>query len=90
MLGFAATHNYYSVTEIAARILPTLCAITVDPDKGVRDQVHMADGDVGLHGASYGRSEKVCLNIECIHVKSIYVCIYLQHNPIFVRLVLMR
>uniref|UniRef100_A0A8C2XB56 N-terminal kinase-like protein n=1 Tax=Cyclopterus lumpus TaxID=8103 RepID=A0A8C2XB56_CYCLU len=38
VLGFAATHNFYSVTEIAARILPTLCAITVDPDKGVRDQ----------------------------------------------------
>lgn len=40
VLGFAATHNYYSVTEIAARILPTLCAVAVDPDKSVRDQVH--------------------------------------------------
>lgn len=38
VLGFAATHNYYNLTEIAARILPTLCAITVDPDKSVRDQ----------------------------------------------------
>lgn len=42
VLGFAATHNYYSLTEIAARILPTLCAITVDPDKGVRDQAFKA------------------------------------------------
>eukprot|EP00064_Thunnus_orientalis_P009858 superscaffoldBa00001277_g9884 len=42
VLGFAATHNYYSVTEIAARILPTLCAITVDPDKSVRDQAFKA------------------------------------------------
>lgn len=42
VLGFAATHNYYSVSEIAARILPTLCAITIDPDKGVRDQVFKA------------------------------------------------
>lgn len=42
VLGFAATHNYYSVTEIAARILPTLCALAVDPDKSVRDQVHTA------------------------------------------------
>ncbi|KAM9849477.1 N-terminal kinase-like protein isoform 2-T2 [Aulostomus maculatus] len=42
VLGFAATHNYYSVTEIAARILPTLCAITVDPDKSVRDQTFKA------------------------------------------------
>lgn len=42
VLGFAATHNYYSVSEIAARILPTLCAITVDPDRGVRDQAFKA------------------------------------------------
>ncbi|XP_037635694.1 N-terminal kinase-like protein [Sebastes umbrosus] len=42
VLGFAATHNYYSVTEIAARILPTLSAITVDPDKSVRDQAFKA------------------------------------------------
>lgn len=42
VLGFAATHNYYSVTEIAARILPTLCAITVDSDKSVRDQAFKA------------------------------------------------
>ncbi|KAK7922426.1 hypothetical protein WMY93_009328 [Mugilogobius chulae] len=42
VLGFAATHNYYSVSEIAARILPTLCAITIDPDKGVRDQAFKA------------------------------------------------
>ncbi|XP_054647043.1 N-terminal kinase-like protein isoform X2 [Dunckerocampus dactyliophorus] len=42
VLGFAATHNYYSLTEIAARILPTLCAITVDPDKSVREQAFKA------------------------------------------------
>uniref|UniRef100_A0A1A8GCU6 N-terminal kinase-like protein n=1 Tax=Nothobranchius korthausae TaxID=1143690 RepID=A0A1A8GCU6_9TELE len=42
VLGFAATHNYYSVTEIAGRILPTLCAVTVDPDKNVRDQTFKA------------------------------------------------
>ncbi|XP_065814695.1 N-terminal kinase-like protein isoform X2 [Labrus bergylta] len=42
VLGFAATHNFYSITEIAARILPTLCAITVDPDKSVRDQAFKA------------------------------------------------
>uniref|UniRef100_A0A3Q0SVD2 N-terminal kinase-like protein n=1 Tax=Amphilophus citrinellus TaxID=61819 RepID=A0A3Q0SVD2_AMPCI len=42
VLGFAATHNYYSVTEIAARILPTLCVLAVDPDKSVRDQTFKA------------------------------------------------
>nr|XP_061792688.1 N-terminal kinase-like protein isoform X2 [Nerophis lumbriciformis] len=42
VLGFAATHNYYNLTEIAARILPTLCAITVDPDKSVREQTFKA------------------------------------------------
>ncbi|KAM9833591.1 N-terminal kinase-like protein isoform X1 [Syngnathus typhle] len=42
VLGFAATHNYYSLSEVAARILPTLCAITVDPDKSVREQAFKA------------------------------------------------
>ncbi|KAM3866510.1 N-terminal kinase-like protein, partial [Diretmus argenteus] len=42
VLGFAATHNYYSVTESAARILPSLCTLTVDPDKTVRDQAFKA------------------------------------------------
>ncbi|KAG9272469.1 N-terminal kinase-like protein isoform X1 [Astyanax mexicanus] len=42
VLGFAATHHYYSVTECAGRILPTLCPLTVDPDKNVRDQAFKA------------------------------------------------
>ncbi|KAI9514720.1 N-terminal kinase-like protein [Dissostichus eleginoides] len=42
VLGFAATHNFYSITESASRILPTLCTITVDPDKSVRDQAFKA------------------------------------------------
>ncbi|XP_041704694.1 N-terminal kinase-like protein isoform X4 [Coregonus clupeaformis] len=42
VLGFAATHNYYSVPESAARVLPTLCTLTVDPDKQVRDQAFKA------------------------------------------------
>lgn len=43
VLGFAATHQYYSVVESASRILPTLCTLTVDPDKNVRDQVKKTD-----------------------------------------------
>lgn len=39
VLGFAATHHYYSVSECAMRVLPTLCPLTVDPDKNVREQV---------------------------------------------------
>uniref|UniRef100_A0A8C2G7X2 N-terminal kinase-like protein n=1 Tax=Cyprinus carpio TaxID=7962 RepID=A0A8C2G7X2_CYPCA len=42
VLGFAATHQYYSVAESASRILPTLCTLTVDPDKNVRDQAFKA------------------------------------------------
>uniref|UniRef100_A0A8C9WPM6 N-terminal kinase-like protein n=1 Tax=Scleropages formosus TaxID=113540 RepID=A0A8C9WPM6_SCLFO len=42
VLGFAATHNYYSAAESAARVLPTLCALTIDPDKSVRDQAFKA------------------------------------------------
>jgi len=39
VLGFAATHSYYSLAECAARILPMLCTLTMDPEKNVRDQV---------------------------------------------------
>ncbi|XP_062381357.1 N-terminal kinase-like protein [Sardina pilchardus] len=42
VLGFAATHNYFSMVESAGRILPTLCTLTVDPDKNVRDQAFKA------------------------------------------------
>ncbi|MCI4380152.1 hypothetical protein PGIGA_G00236590 [Pangasianodon gigas] len=42
VLGFAATHHYYSVSECAMRVLPTLCPLTVDPDKNVRDQAFKA------------------------------------------------
>ncbi|XP_064182218.1 N-terminal kinase-like protein isoform X2 [Anguilla rostrata] len=42
VLGFAATHNYYSMAESAARVLPTLCTLTMDPDKSVRDQAFKA------------------------------------------------
>ena len=39
VLGFAATNSYYSLAESAARILPMLCTLTVDPEKNVREQV---------------------------------------------------
>ncbi|XP_048884654.1 N-terminal kinase-like protein isoform X2 [Brienomyrus brachyistius] len=42
VLGFAATHNYYSAAESATRVLPALCTLTVDPDKSVRDQAFKA------------------------------------------------
>ncbi|XP_063046138.1 N-terminal kinase-like protein [Engraulis encrasicolus] len=42
VLGFAATHHYFSMMESASRILPTLCTLTIDPDKNVRDQAFKA------------------------------------------------
>ncbi|KAG7280871.1 hypothetical protein CRUP_035181 [Coryphaenoides rupestris] len=42
VLGFAATHGYYSLAECAARILPMLCTLTMDPEKNVRDQAFKA------------------------------------------------
>lgn len=38
VLGFAATHNLYSMNDCAHKILPVLCGLTVDPEKSVRDQ----------------------------------------------------
>lgn len=35
----AATQQYFLISEIASRILPALCQLTVDSDKSVRDNV---------------------------------------------------
>ncbi|XP_069327673.1 N-terminal kinase-like protein isoform X17 [Eulemur rufifrons] len=42
VLGFAATHNLYSMNDCAHKILPVLCSLTVDPEKSVRDQAFKA------------------------------------------------
>ncbi|XP_059257617.1 N-terminal kinase-like protein isoform X3 [Mustela nigripes] len=42
VLGFAATHNLYSMNDCAHKILPVLCGLTVDPEKSVRDQAFKA------------------------------------------------
>jgi SCY1-like protein 1 len=39
ILGMAATQNYYHLREISSKLLPALCIATMDPEKGVRDQV---------------------------------------------------
>ena len=38
ILAMAATHNYFTLAESAQKLLPALCSLTTDPDKGVRDQ----------------------------------------------------
>lgn len=38
ILAMAATQNYYSLSEVATRLLPALSVMTMDPDKGVREQ----------------------------------------------------
>jgi len=35
----AATHSYFTLADSAQKLLPALCYLTTDPDKGVRDQV---------------------------------------------------
>ncbi|KAM8815059.1 N-terminal kinase-like protein isoform 3-T3 [Rhynchonycteris naso] len=42
VLGFAATHTLYSMSDCAYKILPTLCSLTVDPERSVRDQAFKA------------------------------------------------
>lgn len=39
ILAMAATNNFFTLKDGATRLLPSLTAMTVDPDKGVRDQV---------------------------------------------------
>ncbi|XP_060108608.1 N-terminal kinase-like protein isoform X2 [Heteronotia binoei] len=38
VLGFSATHNFFSMNDCAFKILPVLCTLTMDPEKTVRDQ----------------------------------------------------
>ncbi|XP_060081626.1 N-terminal kinase-like protein isoform X2 [Ylistrum balloti] len=42
ILALAATQNYYQLKEVANRILPPLCGMTMDPEKSVRDQAFKA------------------------------------------------
>lgn len=37
VLALAATQQYFLLQEVANKILPALCPLTTDPDKGVRD-----------------------------------------------------
>ena len=38
-MAFAATQHYYPLSQISHSILPSLCPLTVDPEREVRDQV---------------------------------------------------
>jgi len=42
ILAMAATHNYFTLAESGQKLLPALCCLTTDPDKGVRDQASCA------------------------------------------------
>jgi len=35
--AFSATQKYYPLFEVSSRVLPALCQVTLDSDKGVRD-----------------------------------------------------
>uniref|UniRef100_A0A674HST5 Protein kinase domain-containing protein n=1 Tax=Taeniopygia guttata TaxID=59729 RepID=A0A674HST5_TAEGU len=55
--AFAATHGCYSPPEVAGRVLPPLCALTVDPHPGVRQQVRAGRGleEFGEGSGCWGR-----------------------------------
>jgi SCY1-like protein 1 len=36
-LALAVTQQYYLLSEIATKVLPSLCTLTIDPDKSVRE-----------------------------------------------------
>uniref|UniRef100_A0A6A7FQD4 N-terminal kinase-like protein n=1 Tax=Hirondellea gigas TaxID=1518452 RepID=A0A6A7FQD4_9CRUS len=39
VMALAATQHYYPLDQVAGRVLPSLCQLTLDPDKSVRDAV---------------------------------------------------
>ncbi|KAJ8045185.1 N-terminal kinase-like protein [Holothuria leucospilota] len=42
VLSMMSAQKYFSLRDTAFKVLPTLCTLTVDPDKGVRDQTFRA------------------------------------------------
>jgi SCY1-like protein 1 len=38
IIAFANTDRYYTLRDIASKVLPCLCLATVDPDKDVREE----------------------------------------------------
>ena len=39
VIAMAATNNFFTLQESAARLVPALCSMVMDPEKVVRDQV---------------------------------------------------
>ena len=39
ILGMATTQNFFTLNEVAHRLLPALCTMTRDPESSVREQV---------------------------------------------------
>ena len=44
--AMAATHGYYGNVDVATRVLPALCSMTIDTERAVRVQVR--DGGVTM------------------------------------------
>eukprot|EP00794_Sanderia_malayensis_P020441 gene20441-22457_t len=42
ILALAATQEFYSLQDVASKILPSLCSATIDPEKTVRDNAFKA------------------------------------------------
>ena len=38
ILALAATHHYYQLSQISQSVMPSLCPLTCDPERDVRDQ----------------------------------------------------
>jgi len=56
ILAMAATHNYFTLAESTQKLLPALCCVTTDPDKGVRDQAschHLSFSTRSIHSSLY-------------------------------------
>lgn len=66
VLGFAATHNLYSMDDCAHKILPVLCGLTVDPEKSVRDQVRHSQGRPGGWAWGYSVSLRLGHTLEVL------------------------
>lgn len=86
ILALAATQQYFLLTEIANRVLPALCSLTVDPEKSVRDpafktirgflgKLEKVSEDPSLR-ETMGTISFICLVLHPICCNAFCVCIF--------------
>ena len=75
-MALAATQHYYTLNQISQSVLPSLCGLTSDPEREVRDQAFKVIK--GFLGKLEKVSEDPSLK-ESMGMKMFFSCVCIQH-----------